>query len=101
MKAKLALLGAAIAAATLALPASANDRNVQGNPASFPTSPSESRSLPVREAVAAPAARSDNPNLPNPVTPSGANESAAQPQSLRNDPTNQPGIPGYPVGATR
>ena len=37
------------------------------------------------------APRGDNPNLPNPVTPSAANESAAQPQGTLRDPTNAPG----------
>lgn len=35
------------------------------------------------------APRGDNPNLPNPVTPSGANESAAQPM---RDQTNTTGM---------
>jgi hypothetical protein len=49
-----------------------------------------------------PISRSDNPNLPNPVTPSAANESGAQPRDTVADPTNQPGIPPRaPVGATR
>ena len=38
--------------------------------------------------------RGDNPNLPNPVTPQAANESAAQPQGSLNDPTNRTGMPG-------
>ena len=38
------------------------------------------------------APRGDNPNLPNPVTPSGANESSPQPQ---RDPTNTTGMGGY------
>jgi hypothetical protein len=37
------------------------------------------------------APRGDNPNLPNPVTPSAANESAPQPQGTFRDPTNSPG----------
>ena len=37
------------------------------------------------------APRGDNPNLPNPVTPSGANESSPQPQ---RDPTNTTGMGG-------
>lgn len=39
------------------------------------------------------APRGDNPNLPNPVTPSSANESAAQPQDSLRDPTNTTGMP--------
>ena len=46
-----------------------------------------------------PMMRGDNPNLPNPVTPSAANESAPQP-NLR-EPTNTTGMEGAPVGATR
>jgi hypothetical protein len=46
-----------------------------------------------------PMVRGDNPNLPNPVTPSAANESAPQP-TLR-EPTNMTGMEGAPVGATR
>ena len=38
--------------------------------------------------------RGDNPNLPNPVTPQGANESAPQPQGSLNDPTNSTGMSG-------
>ncbi|HYC46594.1 MAG TPA: hypothetical protein VED01_14065 [Burkholderiales bacterium] len=38
-----------------------------------------------------PAARGDNPNLPNPVTPQAVNESAPQPQGSFRDPTNAPG----------
>jgi hypothetical protein len=37
------------------------------------------------------APRGDNPNLPNPVTPSAANESAPQPQGTLRNPTNVPG----------
>ncbi|HEX2827795.1 MAG TPA: hypothetical protein VHP37_15690 [Burkholderiales bacterium] len=46
-----------------------------------------------------PMARGDNPNLPNPVTPSAANESAPQP--VIHEPTNSTGMEGAPVGATR
>ena len=45
--------------------------------------------------------RGDNPNLPNPVTPQAANESAPQPQGALADPTNRTGMPGEPVGSTR
>lgn len=40
------------------------------------------------------APRGDNPNLPNPVTPRAANESAAQPQGSLSDPTNKSGMGG-------
>jgi hypothetical protein len=47
----------------------------------------------------APAVRGDNPNLPNPVTPSAANESAPQPRV--KEPTNASGMEGRaPTGAT-
>jgi hypothetical protein len=46
-----------------------------------------------------PIVRGDNPNLPNPVTPSAANESAPQP--VMREPTNTTGMEGAPVGATR
>ena len=47
---------------------------------------------PVTQPVTV-APRGDNPNLPNPVTPSGANESASQPQGSLRDPTNTTGMP--------
>ena len=47
---------------------------------------------PVNEPMTV-APRGDNPNLPNPVTPSAANEAAAQPQGTLRDPTNQSGMP--------
>jgi hypothetical protein len=64
--------------------------------------PNESKpSLPQDQQAFRPAPRTDNPNLPNPVTPSAANESAPQPKSLR-EPTNASGMEGRaPVGATR
>ena len=40
------------------------------------------------------APRGDNPNLPNPVTPHAANESAPQPQGAMRDPTNSSGMGG-------
>jgi hypothetical protein len=49
---------------------------------------------PVNEQPMAVAPRGDNPNLPNPVTPRAANESAAQPQGSLKDPTNQTGMGG-------
>jgi hypothetical protein len=115
-KRKLSLLGAAMAGALFAASAGANDMNrgahrgdrvlVPTAPTgavvrdSTPTSPNESNPTLLREARD-PVARSDNPNLPNPVTPSGANESAPQPRTTVYDPTNQPGIARPPVGATR
>ena len=49
---------------------------------------------------ATPLPRGDNPSLPNPVTPSAANES--RPMSALGDPTNMTGFEGHgPVGATR
>ena len=47
---------------------------------------------PVVEPVTV-APRGDNPNLPNPVTPGAANESAPQPQGSMRDPTNTTGMP--------
>jgi hypothetical protein len=119
----LTLVGAALAGALLAASAGANDvnrpmtrpgdravmnpappaaRSVEGTVVrdTTPTSPNESRSLPIREPQD-PIARGDNPNLPNPVTPSGANESAPQPRTTVYDPTNQPGMTVPPRGATR
>jgi hypothetical protein len=40
------------------------------------------------------APRGDNPNLPNPVTPQAANESAPQPQGAMREPTNSSGMGG-------
>jgi len=118
---RLTLVGAALAGVMLAASAGANDqyhrgassdRAVMAPPAparapegtvvrdTTPTSPNESKALPIRDPQD-PIARGDNPNLPNPVTPSAANESAPQPRSSKNEPTNQPGIPAYPVGGTR
>jgi hypothetical protein len=120
----LTLFGAALAGAMLAASAGANDVNrpmmrpadraaMSPAPAAparapegsvvrdvTPASPNESRSLPIREPQD-PIARGDNPNLPNPVTPSGANESAPQPRTTVYDPTNQPGTTVPPRGATR
>ena len=39
------------------------------------------------------APRGDNPNLPNPVTPQAANESAPQPRGALREPTNTTGMP--------
>ena len=128
-KCKLAALGAAFAGVVFAASAGANDPTVKnlGHGGGSPSSMSEAPAAPTRslsgQAVMprdarpssvnesdpsklrehqAPFARSDNPNLPNPVTPSAANESAPQPQTAKQDPTNQPGIPSQaPVGATR
>jgi hypothetical protein len=104
---KLTLVGAALAGVMLAASAGANDqyRSSERSPmaperaVTTPTSPNES-SARVREPRD-PIGRGDNPNLPNPVTPSAANESAPQPRSAKEEPTNQPGIPPYPVGGTR
>ena len=65
-----------------------------------PMSPNESKpSIPRPEPFVA-APRGDNPNLPNPVTPSAANESAAQPKL--KEPTNMTGMEGRgAVGGTR
>ena len=120
---KLTLVGAALAGVMLAAAAGADenvntpmpragDRAVMSPAAparapegtvvrdTTPTSPNESKALPIRDPRD-PIARGDNPNLPNPVTPSAANESAPQPRSAVSEPTNQPGIPGYPAGGTR
>ena len=118
---RLALAGAALAGVVLATPALADDQYRSSTPSNravmspppparapegtvvrdiTPVSPNESKALPMREPQD-PIARGDNPNLPNPVTPSAANESAPQPKSLKNEPTNQPGTTRYPVGGTR
>ena len=123
-KRNLTLFGAALAGAMLAASAGANDNRgpmtgpgdravmSPGSPAparapegsvvrdTTPTSPNESNPTLLRERQD-PIARGDNPNLPNPVTPSGANESAPQPRTTVYDPTNQPGITRPPVGSTR
>ena len=123
-KRNLTVLGAALAGAVFAASAIADDVNqpmpragdrgvMRSAPApatraaegtvvrdTTPASPNESRSLPIREPQD-PIARGDNPNLPNPVTPSGANESAPQPRTTVYDPTNQPGLSAPPRGATR
>jgi hypothetical protein len=66
-----------------------------------PMSPSESHPAMVRESQP-PITRGDNRNLPNPATPSAANESAPQPQATVREPTNATGMEGRPpVGATR
>jgi hypothetical protein len=62
--------------------------------------PNESKPFVQQPEGVRPLVRGDNPNLPNPVTPSAANESAPQP-TLR-EPTNTTGMEGRPpVGATR
>lgn len=62
-----------------------------------PMSPSESKSsIPTAEAFR-PAPRANNPNLPNPVTPSAANESAPQPVVV--EPTNKTGMEGRGAAA--
>jgi hypothetical protein len=58
-------------------------------------------SEPVNDPAMTIAPRGDNPNLPNPVTPSAANEGAPQPQGTLRDPTNQSGMQrGGPTGST-
>ena len=57
-----------------------------------PQNPNESRPFVQQPEGVRPQVRGDNPNLPNPVTPRAANESAAQP-ALR-DPTNSTGMDG-------
>src|SRR5690242_9195729 len=93
---QLTLVAAALAGAVLAAPALADDQYRSSTPSNgaamsprdnMPTSPNESKPLPIREPRD-PIGRGDNPNLPNPVTPSAANESAPQPQALKNEPTN-------------
>ena len=129
---KLTVLGAAFAGALLAASAGANDQHHRmmqsgDRAAASPSSANETTPAPTRARAGepvmprdasptgvsesnptikreyqAPPARSDNPNLPNPVTPSAANESAPQPQAAKSEPTNQPGIPPRaPVGGTR
>ena len=49
-------------------------------------------SEPVNDPAMTIAPRGDNPNLPNPVTPSAANEGAPQPQGTLRDPTNKSGM---------
>ena len=72
-----------------AIPSSAN-----------PMNPNEARPFVQQPEGVRPLVRGDNPNLPNPVTPSAGNESAAQPK-LR-EPTNMTGMEGQSgVGATR
>jgi len=64
-----------------------------------PMNPNESNpTVPAPESVG--IVRGDNKRLPNPVTPSAANESAPQPQGLA-DPTNRSGMEGRAaMGAT-
>jgi hypothetical protein len=66
---------------------------------SNPQNPNEAKPFVQQPEGVRPLVRSDNPNLPKPVTPSAANESAPQPE-LR-DPTNMSGMERAPVGATR
>jgi hypothetical protein len=61
--------------------------------------PNEAKPFVQQPEGVRPLVRGDNPNLPKPVTPSAANESAPQP---RADQTNTTGMEGrMPVGATR
>ena len=65
-----------------------------------PQNPNESKPFVQQPEGVRPLVRGDNPNLPNPMTPSAANESAPQP-TLR-EPTNTTGMEGRGgVGATR
>lgn len=64
-----------------------------------PMDPNESKPFVQQPEGVRPLVRGDNPNLPNPQTPSAANESAPQP--LLTDPTNTTGMEGLPVGGTR
>src|SRR5215207_7792994 len=62
-----------------------------------PMNPNESKPFVQQPEGVRPLVRGDNPNLPNPVTPSAANESA--PQRMLSDPTNTTGMEGgLPVG---
>jgi hypothetical protein len=64
-----------------------------------PMNPNEAKPFVQQPEGVRPLVRGDNPNLPKPVTPSAANESAPQP---RADQTNTTGMEGrMPVGATR
>jgi hypothetical protein len=64
-----------------------------------PMNPNESRPFVQSPEGVRPLVRGDNPNLPNPQTPSAANETAPQPRLV--EPTNTTGMEGAPVGATR
>lgn len=80
------------------------ERNIPGGVPAIPRSsnpmnPNESRPFVQQPEGVRPLVRGDNPNLPNPVTPSAANESAP---SAAVDPTNTTGMGGdLPVGGTR
>ncbi len=64
-----------------------------------PMNPNESRPFAQQPEAVRIQARGDNLNMPNPTTPSGANESAAR---TLMDQTNTTGMGGYgPVGGTR
>ena len=77
-------------------------RSPGGQPAiprsSNPMNPNEARPFVQQPEGVRPLVRGDNPNLPNPQTPSAANESAPQP--MLADPTNATGMEGA-VGGTR
>ena len=59
--------------------------------ASDPMNPNESKPFVQSPEGVRPLVRGDNPNLPNPVTPSAANESQPQP---KRDTTNSSGMGG-------
>jgi hypothetical protein len=63
-----------------------------------PMNPNEAKPFVQSPEGVRPQLRADNPNLPNPQTPSAANESAPQP--MLADPTNASGMEGA-VGGTR
>ena len=68
--------------------------------ASDPMNPNESKPFVQAPEGVRPMMRGDNRNLPNPMTPSAANESAPQPRLA--EPTNSTGMQGRAaVGATR
>ena len=71
--------------------------NIPGGQSAIPTArdpmnPNESRPFVQTPEGVRPMVRGDNPNLPNPVTPSAANESAPQPRLA--EPTNSSGMEG-------
>ena len=80
---------AAAAALVLLLASGCSTYHPQG--ATGSTNPNESNPANTHPDRMTIAPRGDNPNLPNPVTPQAANESAPQPQGTLRDPTNQPG----------
>ena len=100
---KWTLFGAVLAGAMLATSAAADENRAPTSPrdraAAAPGSTEYERPDARQHGSYSAFPRGDNPNLPNPVTPSAANESAPQPQTARSDPTNSSGMEA--VGATR